>query len=67
MYWPLFLVVGLIWLWLTVSSLVGWRRDRLGGFWTFASVAVWTGLAGLALLFVGPYWYVLYCVFGQPG
>ena len=67
MYLWLWIVVGFVWAWLATSTVSGWWRDRLGGFWMLSSVAVWTGLAGLAILFVGPYWHVVYDVFIQPG
>lgn len=67
MYFWLFVVVLFAWLWLTGGSITAWRGRKLSGAVTAVSILAWTGAAGLAILFVGPYWRVVYQVFGQPG
>ena len=67
MYLWLFIVVFVLWAWLTGGSFLAWRRSRLNWFLALGSVGVWTGAAALAILFIGPYWQVVYSVFGQPG
>ena len=67
MYLWLFIVVGLVWLWLVGGSLYAWRQHRLHGFWSLASIGACTGIAAAVILFGGPYWEVVYRVFGQPG
>lgn len=66
-YFVLFVVVALAWLWLAGGTIYGWRRRGLHPFTMFAGLAVWTGLAGVVLLFVGPYWRAVYFVLLQPG
>ncbi len=67
MYFWLFVVVFLIWAWLSVGSLVAAREQRINGFVAFWAVGAWTGLALLAILFIGPYWLAAYQVLFQPG
>lgn len=67
MYLWLFIVVFVVWLWLSGGSLVAWRSRRLGGGITTMSILAWTGVAALVILFVGPYWRVVYRVAIQPG
>ena len=67
MYLWLFIVVFVLWAWLSGGSFLAWRRSRLNWFLALSSVGVWTGAAALAILFIGPYWQVVYSVFGQPG
>ncbi|MGI4976912.1 MAG: hypothetical protein ACRYG6_08210 [Janthinobacterium lividum] len=67
MYLWLFIVVFVLWAWLTGGSFVAWKRKGLNRFLALGSVGVWTGAAALAILFIGPYWRVVYSVFGQPG
>ena len=67
MYWWLFVVVGIVWLWLAGGTVSAWRRKRLGGFWTLMTVGGWTGIAALVILFAAPYWKVIYDVAVQPG
>ena len=67
MYLGLFVVVFLVWAWLTASSIAAARRNWTNGAVATGSVLVWTGLAGAAILFIGPYWVVVYLVLLQPG
>ena len=67
MYFWAFVVVGLVWLWLAGGSFYAWRQRSLPGFWSFASIAVVTGIAGAIILFALPYWVVVYRVLIQPG
>ena len=67
MYLWLCVVVFVAWLWLTGGSFTAWRGRRLGGGLTTLSILAWTGIAALVLLFVGPYWHVVFQVAGQPG
>ena len=66
MYFWLFVVVFLVWAWLTASSVIAARRHWTNGVVATGSIAVWTGLAGAAILFIGPYWEVVYLVLLQP-
>ncbi len=67
MYLWLFIVVLVLWAWLSGGSFLAWRRSRLHWLLALGSVGVWTTAAALAILFVGPYWQVVYSVFMQPG
>lgn len=67
MYFWWFVLIFVVWAWLTGGSLYGWRQHNLGGWTTLGSVVVWTGIAGLVVLFVLPYWQVVYLVLLQPG
>ncbi len=67
MYWWLFLVVFLIWAWLSFGSVAAAREGRINGMVAFCAVGAWTGLAALAILFIGPYWLAVYQVLLQPG
>ena len=67
MYLWLFVVVFVLWGWLTGGSFVAWRRNRTHWLLALGSVGVWTTAAALAILFIGPYWQVVYSVFMQPG
>jgi hypothetical protein len=62
-----FLLIVVIWAWLTGGSIYSWREHKLGGWLTFGSVVVWTGIAGLFLLFVLPYGQAVYLILLQPG
>lgn len=66
MYFWLFVVVFLLWAWLTASSVMAMRRNWTNGFVATGSIAVWTGMAAAAILFIGPYWVVVYQVLLQP-
>jgi hypothetical protein len=67
MYFGWIALIVIIWAWLTGGSVYSWREHRLGGWLTLGSVAVWTGVAGLVVLFALPYWKVVYLVLLQPG
>jgi hypothetical protein len=67
MYFGWFVVIVVIWGWLTGSAIYGWRERTLGVLPALGSVAVFTGIAGLIVLFVLPYWQVVYLVLLQPG
>lgn len=67
MYLWLWIVVGIAWLWLSGGSLVAWRRNKLGFWPSLLSVGVWTGIAGLVILFAAPYWKAVWEIFLQPG
>ncbi|WP_428374649.1 hypothetical protein [Lichenicoccus sp.] len=67
MYFWLFVAVIVVWLWLAGGSFFGWRRGTIGGWLSSLSILVWTGAAAAVLLFVGPYWQVIYWVLLQPG
>ena len=67
MYLWLFVVVGLVWLWLAGGSVYAWRQRRLHGFWSLTSFVVLTGIAAGVILFAAPYWQVVYRVLMQPG
>jgi hypothetical protein len=62
-----FLLIVVIWAWLTGGSIYSWREYKLGGWLTLGSVVVWTGIAGLFLLFVLPYGQAVYLILLQPG
>ena len=66
-YFVLFVAVALVWAWLAGSSVYGWRQRVIGVPLAVTSLVVWTGIAGLVLLFVGPYWRAVYLVLLQPG
>ncbi len=66
-YFIFFMVVVLAWLWLASGSVYGWRRRIIGAPLAVTALVVWTGIAGLVLLFVGPYWRSVYFVLLQPG
>jgi hypothetical protein len=67
MYAGWFVLIVVIWAWLTGGSIYSWRENKLGGWLTFGSVVVWTGIAGLFLLFVLPYGQAVYLILLQPG
>ncbi len=67
MYLGLCVAVVVVWLWLAGGSLYAWRRQGLGGSLALLTGLTWTGIAGLVLLFVGPYWHAVYQILGQPG
>jgi hypothetical protein len=67
MYIWLFVVVALIWAWLCGGSVIAAREGKINGFLAFCAVGAWTGLALLAILFIGPYWVSVYQVLLQPG
>ncbi len=66
MYFWLFVVVFLVWAWLTASSVAAARSNWTNGVVATGSVLVWTGLAGAVILFAAPYWQVVYLVLLQP-
>jgi hypothetical protein len=67
MYFGWFVVIFVIWAWLTGGSIYGWWERKITGWLTLGSVVVWTGIAGLFVLFALPYWQVVYLVLLQPG
>ncbi len=67
MYLWLFVVVGLIWLFLVGGSFSAWRQRQVGGFVSTLSMLFWTGAAAGVILFAAPYWSVVYRVLLQPG
>ncbi|WP_419758784.1 hypothetical protein [Acidisoma sp.] len=67
MYIGWFVLIFVIWAWLTGGSIYGWREHKIGAWLTAGSVVVWTGVAGLFVLFALPYWKVVYLVLLQPG
>lgn len=67
MYFGLCVAVIVVWLWLAGGSFYAWRRQGLGGGLSLLTGLTFTGIAGLVLLFVGPYWKALYQILGQPG
>jgi hypothetical protein len=67
MYFGWFVLIFVIWAWLTGGSIYGWREQKLGGLIALGSVVVWTGIAGLVVLFVLPYWQAVYLILFQPG
>jgi hypothetical protein len=67
MYFWLCAIIVVIWAWLSGGSLVAAAQRRIGAVVAWLAVGVWTGLAVLALLFIGPYWISVYQVLLQPG
>ena len=67
MYFPLCLIVGLIWLWLVIGTFYGWRKRAYSGLLVFGSLGVWTLAAIVVLLWVGPYGTTVYDALLQPG
>jgi hypothetical protein len=67
MYFGWFVLIFVIWAWLTGGSVYGWRVQKLGPVIAAGSVVVWTGIAGLIVLFVLPYWQAVYLILFQPG
>jgi hypothetical protein len=67
MFFGWFVLIFIFWAWLTGGSIYSWRENRLGILPAIGSVAVWTGIAGVIVLFVLPYWQVVYLVLLQPG
>ena len=67
MYFWLFFVVFIVWAWLSGGSLVAARQNTISGFTAFWAIGALTGLALLAILFIGPYWVAAYQVLLQPG
>ena len=67
MYFGLCIAVVVVWLWLAGGSVYAWVERRLSGVAATLSALALTGVAGLVLLFVGPYWYVVWRVLLQPG
>lgn len=67
MYIWLFVVVGLIYLWLLGGTFAAWRSRGLRASLAVLSGLAWTGAAALSILFIGPYWKVIYLVLLQPG
>ncbi len=68
MYFWLFVVVGLVWLWLVGGSWYAWRRQhRLHGGVSLIAILAWTGIAACVILFAAPYWTAVYRVLLQPG
>jgi hypothetical protein len=61
------LIIVVIWAWLTGGSIYGWREHKIGPWLTLGSVVVWTGIAGLFLLFALPYWQAVDLILLQPG
>jgi hypothetical protein len=67
MYVVPFLIIVVIWAWLTGGSIYSWWERKLGVLLTLGSIVVWTGIAGLFLLFVLPYGEAVYLILLQPG
>jgi hypothetical protein len=67
MYIGWFLLIVVVWAWLTGGSIYSWWERKLGGLLTLGSVVVWTGIAGLFLLFALPYGQAVYLILLQPG
>ena len=67
MYFWLFVVVFIVWAWLSGGSVVAARERKINGLTAACAVGAWTGLAALAILFIGPYWLAVYQVLLQPG
>jgi hypothetical protein len=67
MYFGWFVLIFVIWGWFAGGAVYGWREQTLGLWPALGSVAVFTGIAGLFVLFALPYWQVVYLVLLQPG
>ena len=67
MYLWLFVAVGIVWLWLSGGSFAAWKTGKLGFWLSLLPFLAWTGIAGLVILFVGPYWRAVWEVLLQPG
>jgi hypothetical protein len=67
MYVVPFLIIVVIWAWFTGGSIYSWWERKIGVWLALGSVVVWTGIAGLFLLFVLPYGQAVYLILLQPG
>ena len=67
MYFWLFVIVFVLWAWLSGGSLVAAGQRKINGLVALLAIGTWTGLALLAILFIGPYWLAVYQVLLQPG
>lgn len=67
MYWPLFLVVFLVWLLIAGGAVSAWRDGKLPAWASVGTVLAWTGVAVCVILVGGPYWRVIYQMLLQPG
>ncbi len=67
MYFGWFVFIFVVWAWFTGGSIYGWRERTVGPWITLGSVAVWTGIALLIVLFAMPYWQVIFWTLIQPG
>ena len=67
MYFPLCLVVALLWLWLAGGALYGYRKRAYGALLMLGSIGLVTVAAVAVLLTAGPYYGVIYDTVLQPG
>ena len=67
MYLWLVVLVAVIWLWLVGGTIYAYRRSYLNVFLALLTFIVASGAALVALLFIGPYWNVVYVTVLQPG
>ncbi len=67
MYFPLVITVVLVALWLAGGIVYGWWKRFFGWFVALGALGAVGGSALLIILFVGPYWKVIYDTVIQPG
>jgi hypothetical protein len=67
MFFWWFVLIFIVWAWLVGGSIYGWRERQIGGWFSLGSVALSTLVALAFVLFVLPYWQVVYLTLLQPG
>jgi hypothetical protein len=67
MYFGWFVLIFIVWAWFVGGAIYGWRERKLSLLFGLGSVAASTVVALAVVLFVLPYWQVVYLVLLQPG